>query len=570
MLSPDIQAKVQAWTNAPYDDNTQAEVQKMLNEERDNDLTDAFYQDLEFGTGGLRGIMGVGSNRMNRYTVGATTQGFAQYLRQTFPNETPRIVIAHDCRNNSSEFARLAADVFSANGVQVYLFPELRPTPLVSFAIRYLKCHAGVVITASHNPKEYNGYKAYWNDGSQLVKPHDKNVLTEVQKIKVQDLRFEANPALIELLDDTVELAYLAEAKKLSLSPEAIQQANIKIAYTSIHGTGITLVPKLLAEYGFKQVFITEAQATPDGNFPTVIYPNPEEAEALTLGLARAKEVEADVLLGTDPDADRVGIALKNHKGAWQLLNGNQTGVLLLAYLMQRKAWGDNAYIAKTIVTTELIDRIAERNNITCYNTLTGFKYIAEIMREQEGKATYIGGCEESYGYLIGSEVRDKDAISACALIAEAVAYAKSVGKTAFEYLLDMYLAYGLYHENLVSITKKGKAGAEEIQAMMKDFRENPPKQLAGSAVVEIRDYQTGKIHNLATNKTTETGLESSNVLQFITANRAKVSARPSGTEPKIKFYFSLHAPLANISDYEATIASLETQIKQIVVDLNV
>jgi len=570
MLSPDIQAKVQAWTNAPYDDNTQAEVQKMLNEERDNDLTDAFYQDLEFGTGGLRGIMGVGSNRMNRYTVGATTQGFAQYLRQTFPNETPRIVIAHDCRNNSSEFARLAADVFSANGVQVYLFPELRPTPLVSFAIRYLKCHAGVVITASHNPKEYNGYKAYWNDGSQLVKPHDKNVLTEVQKIKVQDLRFEANPALIELLDDTVELAYLAEAKKLSLSPEAIQQANIKIAYTSIHGTGITLVPKLLAEYGFKQVFITEAQATPDGNFPTVIYPNPEEAEALTLGLARAKEVEADVLLGTDPDADRVGIALKNHKGAWQLLNGNQTGVLLLAYLMQRKAWGDNAYIAKTIVTTELIDRIAERNNITCYNTLTGFKYIAEIMREQEGKATYIGGCEESYGYLIGSEVRDKDAISACALIAEAVAYAKSVGKTAFEYLLDMYLAYGLYHENLVSITKKGKAGAEEIQAMMKDFRENPPKQLAGSAVVEIRDYQTGKIHNLATNKITETGLESSNVLQFITANRAKVSARPSGTEPKIKFYFSLHAPLANISDYEATIASLETQIKQIVVDLNV
>jgi len=570
MLSPDIQAKVQAWTNAPYDANTQAEVQKMLNEERDNDLTDAFYQDLEFGTGGLRGIMGVGSNRMNRYTVGATTQGFAQYLRQTFPNETPRIVIAHDCRNNSSEFARLAADVFSANGVQVYLFPELRPTPLVSFAIRYLKCHAGVVITASHNPKEYNGYKAYWNDGSQLVKPHDKNVLTEVQKIKVQDLRFEANPALIELLDDTVELAYLAEAKKLSLSPEAIQQANIKIAYTSIHGTGITLVPKLLAEYGFKQVFITEAQATPDGNFPTVIYPNPEEAEALTLGLARAKEVEADVLLGTDPDADRVGIALKNHKGAWQLLNGNQTGVLLLAYLMQRKAWGDNAYIAKTIVTTELIDRIAERNNITCYNTLTGFKYIAEIMREQEGKATYIGGCEESYGYLIGSEVRDKDAISACALIAEAVAYAKSVGKTAFEYLLDMYLAYGLYHENLVSITKKGKAGAEEIQAMMKDFRENPPKQLAGSAVVEIRDYQTGKIHNLATNKTTETGLESSNVLQFITANRAKVSARPSGTEPKIKFYFSLHAPLANISDYEATIASLETQIKQIVVDLNV
>ncbi len=570
MLTPEIQAKVQAWTRAPYDQNTQAEIQKMLAEERYSDLTDAFYQDLEFGTGGLRGIMGVGSNRMNRYTVGAATQGFAIYLKKAFPNETPKVVIAHDCRNNSPEFARLTADVFSAHGIQVYLFPALRPTPLLSFAIRYLKCHAGVVLTASHNPKEYNGYKAYWNDGSQLVKPHDKNVIAEVQKIKAEDFNFEPNNELIEILDERVELAYLAEAKKLSLSPEAIKKANIKVAYTSIHGTGITLVPKILAEYGFEQVFITEKQATPDGNFPTVVYPNPEEAEALTLGLALAKEVEADVLLATDPDADRVGIALKNHKGEWQLLNGNQTGVFLLCYLMAGKDWGNKAYIAKTIVTTELIDRIAEKNHITCYNTLTGFKYIAEIMREQEGKSTYIGGCEESYGYLIGSEVRDKDAVSACALIAEAVAYAKSVGKTAFEYLLDIYAEYGLYHENLVSITKKGKTGAEEIQAMMKRFRENPPQQLAGSAVVEIRDYQTGKIHDLATGEVKETGLEASNVLQFITASGAKISARPSGTEPKIKFYFSLHAPFEGMEKYEATIATLEAQIKEIVKDLGV
>jgi phosphoglucomutase len=570
MLTPEIQAKVEAWTRAPYDQETQAEVTKMLAEERYSDLTDAFYQDLEFGTGGLRGIMGVGSNRMNRYTVGAATQGFAVYLQHAFPAEQVSVVIAHDSRNNSPEFARLTADIFSAHGIKVYLFPELRPTPLLSFAIRYLKCHAGVVLTASHNPKEYNGYKAYWNDGSQLVKPHDKNVIAEVQKVKAENLRFEPNNALIEILDDRVELAYLAEAKKLSLSPDAIQKANIKVAYTSIHGTGITLVPKALQAFGFGQVFITEKQATPDGNFPTVVYPNPEEAEAMSLGLEKAKEVEADVLLGTDPDTDRVGIALKNHKGEWQLLNGNQTGVLLLCYLMRGKDWGNNTYIAKTIVTTELIDRIAEKNNITCYNTLTGFKYIAEIMREQEGKSTYIGGCEESYGYLIGSEVRDKDAVSACALIAEAVAYAKSIGKTAFEYLLDIYAEYGLYHENLVSITKKGKTGAEEIQAMMKRFRENPPQQLAGSAVVEIRDYQTGKIHNLATGETKETGLESSNVLQFITANGAKVSARPSGTEPKIKFYFSLNAPFEGKEKYDSTIASLEAQIKEIVKDLNV
>lgn len=570
MLTPDIQAKVEAWTRAPYSAETQAEVRQMLAEERYSDLTDAFYQDLEFGTGGLRGIMGVGSNRMNRYTVGAATQGFATYLQRAFPAEQVSVVIAHDSRNNSPEFARLTADIFSAHGIKVYLFPELRPTPLLSFAIRYLKCHAGVVLTASHNPKEYNGYKAYWNDGSQLVKPHDKNVIAEVQKIKAEDLRFEPNNALIEILDDRVELAYLAEAKKLSLSPEAIKKANIKVAYTSIHGTGITLVPKALQAFGFEQVFITEKQATPDGNFPTVVYPNPEESEAMSLGLEKAKEVEADVLLGTDPDTDRVGIALKNHKGEWQLLNGNQTGVFLLCYLMRGKDWGNNTYIAKTIVTTELIDRIAEKNNITCYNTLTGFKYIAEIMREQEGKTTYIGGCEESYGYLIGSEVRDKDAVSACALIAEAVAYAKSIGKTAFEYLLDIYAEYGLYHENLVSVTKKGKTGAEEIQAMMKRFRENPPKQLAGSEVVEIRDYQVGKIKNLVTGETKETGLESSNVLQFITANGAKVSARPSGTEPKIKFYFSLHAPFEGKGKYDSTIASLEAQIKEIVKDLNV
>ena len=573
MLSPEINTKVLAWTQAPYNFETQTVIKQLIAEQRYTELTDAFYQDLEFGTGGLRGLMGQGTNRMNNYTVGAATQGFANYLNQTFPNEQVKVAIAYDSRNNSKEFAQLCADIFSANDIKVHLFSALRPTPLLSFCVRHLACHAGVVLTASHNPKEYNGYKAYWNDGSQLVSPHDKNVISEIQKVQVSAIQFTPKTENIHLLGQEIEHIYYQTALQYSLSPQAIsEQKDLKIVYTPIHGTGITLVPDILHKFGFTNVHLVQSQAEPDGNFPTVAYPNPEEAEAMQLGLNYAKKIDADILLGTDPDADRVGIAVKNHLGKWQLLNGNQTGVLLLNYLMERgnelQKWGQNAYIAKTIVTSELIDEIALHHNITCFNTLTGFKYIAAIMRQEENKMTYIGGCEESYGYLIGDFVRDKDAILACALIAEMTAYAKSKGKTAFETLLEIYQKYHLYHEKLVSITRKGKTGAEEIQAMMKSFRENPPTHLAGSEIIEIRDYQLGIIKNIKTNTTNSTGLETSNVLQFITANGAKVSARPSGTEPKIKFYFSLATKLTSIAQYDTEIALLEQNIQAIIKDL--
>ncbi len=574
-LSPEVENKVNQWLNGNYDAATKSTIQDLLDEKNYTELTDAFYQDLAFGTGGLRGIMGTGSNRINRYTLGAATQGLANYLKKSFPDIQIKVAIAYDSRNNSPEFARITAEVFSANDIYVYLFEELRPTPELSFAIRELGCQSGVVITASHNPKEYNGYKAYWVDGGQVVAPHDKNIIAEVNKVGVDDILFEGKPENIELISTAIDEKYLAQIKALSFSPEVIKrQKDLKIVFTPIHGTSITLVPQLLKDMGFENVHIVEEQATPDGNFPTVVYPNPEEAEALSMGLAKAKALDADLLMGTDPDADRVGIALKNHKGEWQLLNGNQTATLLINHLIQaRKKAGKmqgNEYIAKTIVTSNLLDDIAIKNGLEVFNTLTGFKYIAEVIRENEGKKYFLGGGEESYGYLAGEFVRDKDAILACGLIAEMVAFAKDQGKSPFEQLIDLYVEYGYYYETLVSLTKKGKAGAEEIKAMMQGFRDNPPKTLGGSAVVKLADYNSSELTDLKTREKTPISLEKSNVLQFFLEDGSKVSARPSGTEPKIKFYVSVKTDLAKREDYDATEAKMKDKVAQMIKDLGV
>jgi phosphoglucomutase len=574
-LSPEVENKVNQWLNGNYDAATKSTIQDLIDEKNYTELTDAFYQDLAFGTGGLRGIMGTGSNRINRYTLGAATQGLANYLKKSFPDIQIKVAIAYDSRNNSPEFARITAEVFSANDIYVYLFEELRPTPELSFAIRELGCQSGVVITASHNPKEYNGYKAYWVDGGQVVAPHDKNIIAEVNKVGVDDILFEGKPENIELISTAIDEKYLAQIKALSFSPEVIKrQKDLKIVFTPIHGTSITLVPQLLEDMGFENVHIVEEQATPDGNFPTVVYPNPEEAEALSMGLAKAKALDADLLMGTDPDADRVGIALKNHKGEWQLLNGNQTATLLINHLIQaRKKAGKmqgNEYIAKTIVTSNLLDDIAIKNGLEVFNTLTGFKYIAEVIRENEGKKYFLGGGEESYGYLAGEFVRDKDAILACGLIAEMVAFAKDQGKSPFEQLIDLYVEYGYYYETLVSLTKKGKAGAEEIKAMMQGFRDNPPKTLGGSAVVKLADYNSSELTDLKTREKTPISLEKSNVLQFFLEDGSKVSARPSGTEPKIKFYVSVKTDLAKREDYDAIEAKMKDKVAQMIKDLGV
>jgi len=460
-----IQKKIDQWKSGKYDSETKEAISKMSEDE----LIDSFYKDLEFGTGGLRGLMGVGSNRVNKYTIGAATQGLSNYLKKAFPNEQIKVAIAHDRRNISSFFASIVADVFSANGFKVYFFDSLRPTPELSFAIRHFGCHSGVVITASHNPKEYNGYKAYWTDGGQVTPPHDKNIIAEVNAItSIDEIKFERIAENIQIIGKEVDEVYLDMICGLSISRDSIQrQKDLKIVFSPIHGTGITLVPRLLEKMGFTNVHIVQEQATPDGNFPTVVYPNPEEKEAMSIGLAKAKEIDADVLMATDPDADRVGIAVKNHKGEFVLLNGNQTGSLLIGYMIQ--AWKEagkitgKEMVVKTIVTSELIDKMAEANGVKCYNTLTGFKYIAEVIKEKEGKETFIAGGEESYGYLIGDAVRDKDAIAACGLIAELVAYAKDKGMSLFDMLIDNYLKYGYYYENLISITKKGKTGAKDI-----------------------------------------------------------------------------------------------------------
>jgi len=531
---------------------------------------DAFYKDLAFGTGGLRGLMGIGSNRINEYTVAMATQGFANYLKEAFPNQQIKVAIAHDSRNNTELFTRITAEVFSANEILVYLFKELRPTPTLSFAIRTLQCHGGVVLTASHNPKEYNGYKAYWNDGAQLIAPHDDHVINNVKLIKsIDEVNFDKKSNLIKYLDDTVDHQYLDMIASLSLSsPQKNKASELKIVFSPIHGTGITLVPSALEKFGFENVTVVSEQAQPDGNFPTVIYPNPEEAEALEIALKTAKNIDADLVLATDPDADRVGIAAKNANHEFELLNGNQTAALLIYYLLtQWKEKGQlkgQEYIVKTIVTTELISAIAAHFNVTCLDTLTGFKYIAEKIRQLESTQTFIGGGEESYGYLIGDKVRDKDAVMSCAMIAELTAWAKEQNKTLFDLLLDIWIKFGLYHGGLISITKKGKAGALEIQEIMNKLRNNPPIFLNDFLVTEIIDYSNLTHLETKTKKILPLDSHESNVLQFITEDRSRISIRPSGTEPKIKIYFSVYSSLQSKGELKEKKDQLDTQISKL------
>lgn len=576
-LEPNVMAKVNSWLNGDYDIDTKQAIQQLIDQGNDTELTDAFYKDLEFGTGGLRGLIGIGSNRMNRYTVGAATQGLANYLNKAFPNESKSVAIAYDSRIKSDEFAQIIADIFSANGIDVYLFEALRPTPELSFAIRELGCKSGVVVTASHNPKEYNGYKAYWVDGSQVVAPHDANIIDEVNAIhSIDDVKFEGDASRITKIGSEIDEKYLNHILSLSISKDAIaRQKDLKIVYTPLHGTGVTLVPTLLAKMGFKAVTVIEEQAEPNGNgqFPTVVYPNPEESEAMSKAVEKAKEIDADLVLGTDPDADRVGIAVKNHHGEIQLLNGNQTASVLIYYLLN--AWKEagkldgKQFVCKTIVTTDLIDKMAAAYGVHCYNTLTGFKYIAQVIREKEGIEQFIGGGEESYGYLIGDAVRDKDAIASCAMIAELTAYAKDKGLSLFDMLMEIYKQFGFYYEGLISLTKKGKAGADEIQQMMADFRANPPKTLAGSKVIRMDDYKALTTTDFTKGTTTsipsgKMGIESSNVLQFFTEDGTKFTCRPSGTEPKIKFYVGVRAELAKNEDFDKVYAQLKDKVKSI------
>ena len=569
-MSLTIAQKVEQWLAGNYDQATKDAITAMQSKPGD-ELADSFYRNLEFGTGGLRGIMGVGTNRINKYTIGMATQGFANYLNKTYPTEKISVVIGHDSRNNARFFAETTAQVFAANGIKVYLFEALRPTPELSFAIRSLGAKAGVVCTASHNPKEYNGYKAYWNDGGQLVPPHDKNVITEVEAIQsIDDVKWEGGAANIELIGTSMDDAYTKMLQTLSVYPEVIaQQQDLKIVYTPIHGTGITLVPKVLAAYGFTNVHVVEEQSIPDGNFPTVSYPNPEESETMSIGLAKAKAMDADIVLGTDPDADRVGVGVKNHKGDWVLMNGNQTAVLAFAYMMEaRKAKGiakQNDMVITTIVTTAMINEVAKQNSVSCYNVLTGFKWVAELVKEKEGKENYIIGGEESFGLMIGDQIRDKDAVSAVAILCEMAAYEKAKGRTLFDKLIELYVQYGFYYENLISITKKGMNGQAEIAKMMEDYRQAPPTIIDGEAVTTLLDYELQIGKNLETGETWKIQLPKSNVLQFVTANGTKISARPSGTEPKIKFYFSVNTKLKDKASFDTTYQMLQDKIKAII-----
>ena len=569
-----ILANVNAWLNGNYDQDTKNQILD-LQANHPDELADAFYRNLEFGTGGLRGLMGVGTNRVNKYTIGMATQGFSNYLKKTYPGSTIQLAIAHDSRNNSRFFAETTANVFAANGIKVFLFEALRPTPELSFAIRKLGCQAGVVCTASHNPKEYNGYKAYWNDGGQLVPPHDKNVISEVEAIKsVDEVKWSGGEANITIIGAEMDAQYIDMVKGLSVYPDVVAaQKDLKIVYTPIHGTGITLVPKVLKAFGFENVHVVEEQSTPDGNFPTVKYPNPEESETMSIGLNKARELNADILLGTDPDADRVGIGVKNHKGEWVLMNGNQTAVLAFAYMMEaRKAKGiaqANDMVISTIVTTEMINEVAKQNNVACYNVLTGFKWIAEKIKELEGKENYVIGGEESFGLMIGDQIRDKDAVSAVALMCEMAAYEKNKGRSLFDKMIDLYIQYGFYYENLISITKKGMNGQKEIADMMEGYRSNPPSSINGSAVTTLLDYQLQVGKNLQTGETWQIQLPKSNVLQFITADGSKISARPSGTEPKIKFYFSVNTRLESREAFDVKQKELENRIEGIISSMN-
>jgi phosphoglucomutase len=570
-----IKERAQAWKDGHFDEATKQEIIR-LEKENPTELADAFYRNLEFGTGGLRGIMGVGTNRMNKYTVGMATQGYANYLKQTYPGGVIRVAIAHDSRNNSRLFAEITANVMAANGIKVFLFESLRPTPELSFTIRHLGCQGGVVCTASHNPKEYNGYKAYWNDGGQLVPPHDKNVIREVEKIaSVDEVKWSGGEENITIIGKEMDEAYIEMVKSLSVYPEVIRkQHDLKIVYTPIHGTGIMLVPQVLQRYGFTNVTIVEEQSTPDGNFPTVVYPNPEESEAMSIGLKKAKEIDADILLGTDPDADRVGIGVKDKKGEWVLMNGNQTAVLAFNYILEaRKTKGiaqKNDMVVKTIVTTDMIDRIAADYGVKCYNVLTGFKWIAELIKEKEGSENYVIGGEESYGLMVGSRLRDKDAVAAVAILCEMAAWEKSQGRTLYEKLIDLYVRYGYYKEQLISITKKGMNGQKEIAEMMESYRSNPPRQINGSPVVQLLDYELRKGRNLQTGEEWDLTLPKSNVLQFILEDGSKISARPSGTEPKIKFYFSVNTSISSAADFDKpeVHALLDQRIQGIIKDM--
>ena len=567
-LINDVKKKAQVWLDGNYDEATKSAVRAMLENSDTTDLVESFYKDLEFGTGGLRGIMGVGTNRMNIYTVGSATQGLSNYLKKEFAGQEISVVVGHDSRNNSRLFAESAADIFSANGIKVYLFEALRPTPEISFAIRHLGCQSGIVITASHNPKEYNGYKAYWSDGAQVIAPHDHNIINEVNKIKsVDDIKFEGNKELIQIIGEDIDSVYLDKISKLTLSPESIKRnKDMKIVYTPIHGTGITVIPRALKMYGFENIIDVPEQNVISGDFPTVISPNPEEPAALQMAVDKAKEVGADIVMASDPDADRVGIAVKNDKGEWILVNGNQTAMMLVYYLVKR--WSElgkitgKEYLVKTIVTTELIATMAKKFNVPYFDCYTGFKWIAAIIREQEGKMQYIGGGEESYGFLCQDFVRDKDAVSACTMIAEVAAWAKDNGKTVYELIQDIYLEFGFSKEKGISVVKKGKSGAEEIKQMMSQFRVAPPKELAGSQVVVIKDYSTLRMIDVLAGKTESLEMpESSNVLQYFTADGTKVSVRPSGTEPKIKFYIEVKLPIASREDYDAVNAAAEEKV---------
>ena len=568
-----IQEKVTAWLTGNYDQATKDEIIRLQNE-NPTELTESFYRNLEFGTGGLRGIMGVGTNRINKYTVGMATQGYANYLKASFPGKEVRVAIAHDSRNNSRFFAETTANIFAANGIKVFLFQSLRPTPELSFAIRYLHCQGGVVCTASHNPKEYNGYKAYWDDGGQLVPPHDGNVIREVEKISgLDDVKWGGGESNITMIGKELDEAYIAMVRNLSVYPEIVErQHNLRIVYTPIHGTGIKLVPEVLQRFGFTNVHVVDEQANPDGNFPTVIYPNPEESEAMSIGLRKAQQIDADILLGTDPDADRVGIGVKDRKGQWVLLNGNQTAVLAFNYMIEaRRAKGIATpadMVVKTIVTTNLIDEIAARSGVECYNVLTGFKYIAELIKEKEGRKNYVIGGEESYGLMIGSQIRDKDAVSAVALLCEMAAYEKDKGRSLYEKLIDLYVEYGFYKESLISITKKGMNGQKEIAEMMSAYRSHPPATINGSPVVQLLDYELQTGRNLQKGDSWTLQLPRSNVLQFILADGSKISARPSGTEPKIKFYFSVHTHLASAGEFDKVNAELTARIDGLIKDM--
>lgn len=563
-------AKAEKWLTPSFDESTRADVQAMLDKADKTDLIECFYKDLEFGTGGLRGIMGAGSNRMNIYTVGMATQGFANYLKKNFAQrEEIAVVVCHDCRNNSRLFAETVADIFSANGIKVYLFDDMRPTPECSFAIRHLGCQAGVNITASHNPREYNGYKAYWEDGAQVLAPHDTGIIDEVNKVQIEDVKFEGNKALIQIIGEDIDKVYLEEVKALSIDPEVIKrQHDLKIVYTPLHGTGMAMIPRSLKAWGFDNVHCVEEQMVKSGDFPTVKSPNPENGEALTLALRDAKELDADIVMASDPDADRVGMACKNSKGEWVLVDGNQTCMIFLYYIIKNRiAQGQmkgNEFIVKTIVTTELIREIAKKNHVEMHDCYTGFKWIAREIRINEGKKQYIGGGEESYGFMAEDFVRDKDAVSACSLLAEICAWAKDQGKTLFDILMDIYVEYGFSLNNTINVVKPGKSGADEIKAMMTKFRTEGIKEIAGSKVVCTKDYADLTATDAEGNKTKLDFPEPSNVLQWFTEDGIKVSVRPSGTEPKIKFYIEVMGKMGCPKCYESARAEAAEKVEAV------